>query len=81
MEQDEDDSTQDLFASDNELDFYISAEHMTSDARRYWIQVVTIRCQRILKEWMYLVRSVEEAIESWVSIKFRHLEASTELHL
>ncbi|CAN9390927.1 unnamed protein product [Alternaria alternata] len=35
------------------------------DARRYWLRLVAHRCQYVLREWLYLVRTVEEGVESW----------------
>ena len=36
------------------------------DAREYWLRIVAFRCQLVWREWFYLVRTVEEAIETWV---------------
>jgi hypothetical protein len=33
------------------------------DARRYWLRLVAHRCQYVLREWLYLVRTVEEGVE------------------
>lgn len=61
----EDEPTHDLFAADRDDDYIKDADDTTWDARKYWLQVVGIRCELILKEWTYLVRTVEEAITKW----------------
>lgn len=38
------------------------------DARRYWLRLVAHRSQHVLREWLYLVRTVEEGVEEWVRI-------------
>ncbi|CAN9416424.1 unnamed protein product [Alternaria alternata] len=35
------------------------------DARRYWLRLVAHRCQYVLREWLYLVRTIEEGVELW----------------
>lgn len=62
----EDEPRHDLFAADREDDFFKDADMPTWDARKYWLEIVAVRCELILKEWLYLVRSVEEGIESSV---------------
>jgi hypothetical protein len=42
----------------------------TWDARRYWLRIVAHRCQHVLKEWLYLVHTVEEGVEAWVCTSF-----------
>lgn len=42
----------------------------TWDARRYWLRLVAHRIQYVLREWLYLVRTVEEGVEAWVSSHF-----------
>lgn len=37
------------------------------DAREYWLRIVAIRCRLASHKWEYLVRTVEEGIEVWVS--------------
>ncbi|EUC36893.1 hypothetical protein COCCADRAFT_33883 [Bipolaris zeicola 26-R-13] len=39
----------------------------TWDARRYWLRLVAHRIQYVLREWLYLVRTVEEGVEAWKS--------------
>ncbi|KAL1793160.1 hypothetical protein ACET3X_008142 [Alternaria dauci] len=35
------------------------------DARRYWLRLVAHRCQYVLREWLYLVRTIQEGVDSW----------------
>jgi hypothetical protein len=65
-EPDEDEPKHDFFAADNMLDYFKDADTSTGDARKYWLQIIGIRCQVVLKEWQYLVTIVEEKIESRV---------------
>ncbi|KAH4479194.1 hypothetical protein HBH89_252450 [Parastagonospora nodorum] len=45
----------DCFAADRDDDHIKDADMPTWDARRYWLQIVAVRCQLILKEWVYLL--------------------------
>ena len=58
---------QDFFAAEDGLDYAMDANRAEWDARRYWLRIVAIRCQLVLKEWQYLVHTIEEGIEAWVS--------------
>lgn len=53
----------DFFAADRDVDYVKDADVPTWDARTYWLQVVAIRCRLILKEWLYMVHTIEERIE------------------
>jgi hypothetical protein len=66
QEQEEDEPIPDLFAADRDDDFVKDANMPTWDARVYWLQIVATRCQLVLKEWRYLVYTIEEGIETWV---------------
>lgn len=66
----------DPFVADRSDDYVKDADAPEWDARRYWLQTVAIRCELILKEWIFLVRSVEEGIERWVSALSRLLRFS-----
>jgi hypothetical protein len=67
QEYDEDEPKPDLFAADRDDDYIKDSEFPTWDARTYWLEIVGIRCQLILKEWLYLVHTVEERIHALVS--------------
>jgi hypothetical protein len=59
---------QDFLAAENSFHYAVDANTPEWDARKYWLKVLSIRCQLVWKEWQYLVRTVEDAIETWVSI-------------
>ena len=58
LDYDEDEPKMDCFAADRDDDHIKDADMPTWDARRYWLQIVAVRCQLILKEWVYLVRTI-----------------------
>ncbi|KAF1845932.1 uncharacterized protein K460DRAFT_417114 [Cucurbitaria berberidis CBS 394.84] len=68
-EEDDDDEEyvprRDPFAADNIYDYFMHADVQTWDARRYWLWIVAIRCQLVLKEWLYLVCTIEEGVQAW----------------
>jgi hypothetical protein len=70
QEYDEGEPNPDLFAADRDDDYVKDADYPTWDARTYWLQIVAIRCQLILKEWTYLVHTIEERVHALVSHKF-----------
>jgi hypothetical protein len=72
QEYDEHEPKPDLFAADRDDDYVKDSEIPTWDARTYWLQIVGIRCQLILKEWMYLLHTVEERVLALVSHGSRH---------
>lgn len=63
----EDEPKADFFAADRDVDYVRDADSPTWDARTYWLQIVAIRCQLILKEWLYMVHTIEERVELLVS--------------
>lgn len=65
---DEDEPNMDYFAADRDDDHIKDADMPTWDARRYWLQIVAVRCQLILKEWLYLVRTIQERTQQWVTL-------------
>lgn len=67
QEQDEGEPVHDLFAADRPDDFFLEADLPFWDAREYWLQIVAIRCQLVLKDWRFLVHILEEDVASWVS--------------
>jgi hypothetical protein len=75
-EEEEDDSEkqaedmpqQDFLAAEDGLDYVFNANNPEWDPRKYWLKVLSVRCQLGWKEWQYLVRTVEDAIEALVSI-------------
>jgi hypothetical protein len=64
----EDEQKHDLFAADKEEDFASDADLPIWDARRYWLRIVSIRCQLVVREWNYLVNTVEEGVKSRVRV-------------
>ncbi|KAI5377944.1 hypothetical protein J4E82_003324 [Alternaria postmessia] len=58
---------QDFLAAENSFHYAVDANTPEWDARKYWLKVLSIRCQLVWKEWQYLVRTVEDAIETWKS--------------
>jgi len=66
VEQDEEDPKQDLFAADRDDDYVQDADAPNWDARKYWLQIVAIRCELIRKEWTFLVRTIEEKVHKSV---------------
>ena len=67
-EQGEDEPKRDLFAAERDDDYIKDADAPTWDARRYWLQVVAIRCELVLREWTFLVHTIEERIKHWVRV-------------
>jgi hypothetical protein len=63
----DDEPKADFFAADRDVDHVKDADSPTWDARTYWLQIVAIRCQLILKEWLYMVHTIEERVELLVS--------------
>ncbi|KAH7401888.1 hypothetical protein DE146DRAFT_444682 [Phaeosphaeria sp. MPI-PUGE-AT-0046c] len=59
----EDELRLDFFAADRDADYVKDANKPIWDARTYWLQIVAIRCQLILKEWLYMVHTIEERME------------------
>lgn len=53
---------EDLIASDGELD----ASFPIGDPREYFLTIFEIRIDRVRREWMLLVRSVERSIKEYV---------------
>ena len=70
-EETEDMPQQDFLAAEDGLDYMLDANNPEWDARKYWLRVLSARCQLVWKEWQYLVRTVEDAIEAWVSPALR----------
>jgi len=66
-EETEDIPQQDFLAAEDGLDYVLDANNPEWDARKYWLRVLSVRCQLVWKEWQYLVRTVEDAISAWVS--------------
>jgi hypothetical protein len=66
LDHDEDEPNMDYFAADRDDDYIKDADRPIWDAREYWLQIVAIRCQLILKEWVYLVRTIQECTQQWV---------------
>ena len=64
---DEDSPRQDYFASENGYDTFMNADKPEWDARKYWLRLVSARCKSVLQEWTYLVRTIEDGVETWVS--------------
>ena len=64
----EDRPQQDFLAAEDGCDYVVDANNPEWDARHYWLRVFAIRCELVWKEWQYLVRTVEDAIEAWVSL-------------
>jgi hypothetical protein len=56
--------SEDYYATDGEHGPVINA---IWDPRRYWLRIVDIRVQLVLKEWIWLVRNIEEGVIAWVS--------------
>lgn len=57
-----------FLASEYGFDFTAPPQSiLTWDARSYWLRLVAHRSQYVLREWLYLVRTVEEGVEAWVS--------------
>jgi hypothetical protein len=59
---------EDYYAADGED----SPEHFDAndpvwDPRRYWLRIIHIRAQLVLKEWTWLVRNIEAGVIAWVS--------------
>jgi hypothetical protein len=51
------------------FDFGLSPETASCwEARRYWLRLIAHRCQHVLREWLYLVHTIEEGVESWVCV-------------
>lgn len=44
----------------------INTEEPIWCARRYWLQTVDVRMRIVHREWMWLVRSIEEDVKAWV---------------
>ncbi|KAF2034765.1 hypothetical protein EK21DRAFT_107892 [Setomelanomma holmii] len=59
----EDEPKHDLFAADRSEDYVKDTDPPTWDARKYWLEIVGIRCQLVLREWQYLVNTVEDKVE------------------
>lgn len=57
-----------FLASEYGFDFTAPPQSiLTWDARSYWLRLVAHRSQYVLREWLYLVRTVEEGVEAWKS--------------
>lgn len=67
---DEDDPRPDWFAADRVDDYLKDSDLPTWDARNYWLQIVAVRCQLILKEWVHLVRTIGERVQMMVMLDF-----------
>jgi hypothetical protein len=62
-----DDCRLDFFATDTDADdCFIDADIPYWDARSYWLQTVAIRCELVLREWLYLVHTIEERLQALV---------------
>lgn len=68
VEQDEGEPKQDLFAADRDNDYVQDADAPNWDARKYWLQIVAIRCELIRKEWTFLVRTIEGKVHKLVRL-------------
>jgi hypothetical protein len=62
----EDECKSDFFAADRDDDYIIDADIPEWDARKYWLRTVAIRCDLVLKEWLYLVYTIEERLQALV---------------
>jgi hypothetical protein len=70
LDYDEDGPRLDFFAADRDDDHIKDADMPTWDARKYWLQVVAVRCRLVLKEWVYLVRNIEDCVRVLVTRAF-----------
>jgi hypothetical protein len=60
--------SEDYYATDGEHGPVIDANDPIWDPRRYWLRIVDIRVQLVLKEWSWLVRNIEAGVNAWVSV-------------
>ncbi|KAH4056241.1 hypothetical protein HBH98_032090 [Parastagonospora nodorum] len=60
---------EDYYAADGEDGPVVDAEDPIWDPRRYWLRIIDIRLQLVLKEWVWLVRNLEAGVAEW---KGRH---------
>jgi hypothetical protein len=58
---------EDYYATDGEDGPVIDANDPIWDPRRYWLRIIDIRVQLVLKEWIWLVRNIEAGVITWVS--------------
>lgn len=58
-------------ASEYGFDFATPAQSAQPlDARSYWLHLVAHRTQHVLREWLCLIRTIEEGVETWVCLWF-----------
>ncbi|KAH3954923.1 hypothetical protein HBI81_077290 [Parastagonospora nodorum] len=60
---------EDYYAADGEGGTVIDADEPIWDPRRYWLRIIDVRLQLVLKEWVWLVRNLEAGVAAW---KRRH---------
>jgi len=65
--EDQRDLREDYFAADGEGGPVVDADDPTWDPRLYWLRIIDIRLQLVLKEWVWLVRNLEAGVTAWVS--------------
>lgn len=58
---------EDYYAADGEAGPVTDADDPIWDPRRYWLRIIDIRLQLVLKEWVWLVRNLEAGVAAWVS--------------
>jgi hypothetical protein len=58
---------EDYFATDGEDGPVVDANDVIFDPRHYWLRIINIRVQLVLREWIWLVRNIEAGVIAWVS--------------